>query len=1567
MRYIVSCILFISSLSATAQIDLRQLIPDSTQYMIPVTDSLIASEYYQKYRQLANTIFIKDDSICYQLLVDGDTTCAPIDTIQVIYGDPTDTSYYFQVQVNGGTIDSITHMELIQINNGTGINVTYNGTAITIASTVTDTDTYIDSVRQITAGVLDSIWLYRNDLSDSLLIVLNDSVIPDTDTDTYIDSIRHVNDGVLDSVWFYRSDMSDSLLLVLNDSVGAGGGGSDTYIDSVRQVVVGSLDSIWLYRSDLSDSLLIVLNDSTTTLPQSRFVFTDPSTGELTTDATWADSILLYNGSQRYGLMDDDNNVSFGRLVGAGGSNNLKLGGSAGYRNTGDHNTYLGFESGYLSLTASHLRNVGIGSGSGLDASGDDNIYLGSQSGRYNVSDFSTYIGVESGYMTVVPSGSSDNNLAMGYQSARDAEGDNNVYLGNQAGLSTEGSNNIFIGSISTLTGSVSNRLAIGGPSDYFIDGNMSTDSLTVNSTVTVRDVPASSDPDSVYVLGPGHELNSYPISSISGIDTYIDSAAIVENGLTDTLWYFRDSSGVHIDSFHVVLNDSVIPDTYIDSVRQITVGLQDSVWLYRNDLSDSLLVTFQDSIFQDHDWYEIPTTTQPDDIDDNIWTNSRVRIGQDSLENAFTVLINGGIAPFEMVSSAPTNIMRQRHRAQNTAWDHSYQAGVYSIISQNLNTAESGYYISMPEGYVGDATRPLVKIDSSDIGFWKYPSSRNDVTSVDSISALYYPAYDGEIRVAPIDSVLKRLDRDSTTHRDFDFLLLAEGDTLGTNLDSLIPDDSLDLYNLIWHGGQVRLHNTEWDQRYDTLAFGPTDSTTALQIMGERDAIDIYHNFYPYIWMRNAKADAHWRLHNNDNTVDSFPAYMELGFTSWYDSTGTAYLRDTSSRWPLRISSQSNHRAFVLERDSLILGDYKSSDVDASITVADLAGSAFYMPSATGKVQLVSPDTVNAFLNVVSSNPDIAFWGFKQDSFGINFLGDADSIFADFSHLNNSNIYIGSDTLYLGDTFALLPQGADSSGVVIPTGEIYFGQNTRAPNSSPSLSFDGSTALTLDQGGEGSAYFEFIDNNSVFATFNKVSSGASYGIMDFSVSPSNGSDAAIIRFNRNSGTSGASYVDVHYGDGSAATGARIGGDNTDSWIARYANLAVGHNSPTAQLHVDGDVRLENLSGSTPTQMVWADANGKLRFVNPGGTFDNYNSWQFQCFACTGSGSANNITSGEALAFTAGSGISLDYDGSTVTVSASGGSDEYANSLSFNTGNGILTIGRAVGSDLTEDLDGRYLTAEVDGSTTNEIQDIDLFTINATSQVLSLSLDGVGTSTVDLTSTIQDVINEQGAGGIYSGSGTVGGGSSVTASVNSGTSFTISYNGGDAGMIVNSAGVEIEANTGGDDIFLNADGWVQFNAAVARAVTGTEIWIGFTGNQSAGVLEVSGDAYKSTGGDTWLTTSDRRIKENIQELDSVYDKILALRPVTFNYNDAWLEYNELPKDNKQLITGYIAQEYGKVFPQDIKYGTTEFLENGEPVQQLSANAVNPYTVAAVQQLIKEVQELKQEIENLKQK
>jgi Chaperone of endosialidase len=107
-----------------------------------------------------------------------------------------------------------------------------------------------------------------------------------------------------------------------------------------------------------------------------------------------------------------------------------------------------------------------------------------------------------------------------------------------------------------------------------------------------------------------------------------------------------------------------------------------------------------------------------------------------------------------------------------------------------------------------------------------------------------------------------------------------------------------------------------------------------------------------------------------------------------------------------------------------------------------------------------------------------------------------------------------------------------------------------------------------------------------------------------------------------------------------------------------------------------------------------------------------------------------------------------------------------------------------------------------------------------------------------------------------------------------------------------------------------------------------------------------------------FATSDRRIKKDITDLQGGLDKILALRPVTFNLKD-----RELPEP----APGFIAQEFAEVFPSAVDKtddGAGENLPEGVEPWTMSDGKLVIYLTKAIQEQQALIVELKARIDAL---
>jgi len=140
------------------------------------------------------------------------------------------------------------------------------------------------------------------------------------------------------------------------------------------------------------------------------------------------------------------------------------------------------------------------------------------------------------------------------------------------------------------------------------------------------------------------------------------------------------------------------------------------------------------------------------------------------------------------------------------------------------------------------------------------------------------------------------------------------------------------------------------------------------------------------------------------------------------------------------------------------------------------------------------------------------------------------------------------------------------------------------------------------------------------------------------------------------------------------------------------------------------------------------------------------------------------------------------------------------------------------------------------------------------------------------------------------------------------------------------------------------------------------------------------DCFNASNSANWNTTSDSRIKENVQTLpDGSIAKIKALRPVTFDYTDdwaaqkGWYNYTAADDDPHDLSTngfnlnqknndiGWIAQEYATVFPQDV-HDRTETVDGQEVTdfKTMKPDSLVPHLVKALQEAITKIEALETE-------
>ncbi|HBV15090.1 tail fiber domain-containing protein [Chryseobacterium carnipullorum] len=126
-------------------------------------------------------------------------------------------------------------------------------------------------------------------------------------------------------------------------------------------------------------------------------------------------------------------------------------------------------------------------------------------------------------------------------------------------------------------------------------------------------------------------------------------------------------------------------------------------------------------------------------------------------------------------------------------------------------------------------------------------------------------------------------------------------------------------------------------------------------------------------------------------------------------------------------------------------------------------------------------------------------------------------------------------------------------------------------------------------------------------------------------------------------------------------------------------------------------------------------------------------------------------------------------------------------------------------------------------------------------------------------------------------------------------------------------GIKIEFHTTPNDT----------NSSVLRMTIGQDGKIGIGKTASTNILEIEGEASKTTAG-AWLANSDGRLKKDIQQIsgNEALEKLLQLKGVYYYWNDD--KTGILRPKEKQM--GFIAQNIQEVFPDKVTKDTKGYLQ-----------------------------------------
>jgi hypothetical protein len=109
---------------------------------------------------------------------------------------------------------------------------------------------------------------------------------------------------------------------------------------------------------------------------------------------------------------------------------------------------------------------------------------------------------------------------------------------------------------------------------------------------------------------------------------------------------------------------------------------------------------------------------------------------------------------------------------------------------------------------------------------------------------------------------------------------------------------------------------------------------------------------------------------------------------------------------------------------------------------------------------------------------------------------------------------------------------------------------------------------------------------------------------------------------------------------------------------------------------------------------------------------------------------------------------------------------------------------------------------------------------------------------------------------------------------------------------------------------------------------------------------------------TYSTSSDYRLKENVNPINNPFEQLMKIKPVSFNWKS---------DSDKKIINGFIAHELQAIIPEAVT-GTKDAVdEKGNMIPQgVDQSKLVPILVASLQQAIKKIEHLERRINVLEE-
>jgi len=345
------------------------------------------------------------------------------------------------------------------------------------------------------------------------------------------------------------------------------------------------------------------------------------------------------------------------------------------------------------------------------------------------------------------------------------------------------------------------------------------------------------------------------------------------------------------------------------------------------------------------------------------------------------------------------------------------------------------------------------------------------------------------------------------------------------------------------------------------------------------------------------------------------------------------------------------------------------------------------------------------------------------------------------------------------------------------------------------------------------------------------------------------------------------------------------------------------------------------------------------------------------------------LTSGSALTYSSTSGLTTNgvtqgYNTTLYTVDGTLSNYSAANNvyLNGNTAGGLNLRGDGTGGASTQLFLG--------GATSSEASKIIFTVANSEGMRLTSTGLGIGTSSPQL----KFVVSNAGAQGfeVNPNSGIISGGIDILCYNRSAGAYKPMYTNAEYHVWATSTTERARIDSSGNLLVgktTTADTTVGFSVIGAGGTQPGCVTSTLSGNTNTNttmqVYSTGAGAYRfyvGMAGTVFATStsisaiSDQRLKENVRDLDTGLDSIMALQPRRFDWKEG-------KGQDKKDVAGFIAQEFETVFPECV--GTSKAGGDGIEYKNINHETLIPTLVKAIQEQQALITQLQADVATLK--